>query len=436
MSAALALLVAASAPGPSTLERAASAVVTKLEAARLEGPIAVHVEGATPALSRAFATVLCGRLVSAKVPCDVVEAASPADAAERARSQGRSTVVRLTVQASGTALVVQGDALETWKNVWAGDAPGRSERAASLGLSLEADAEVLAFAGPLTPPAPPPSVPLELVLSSFARLPTVPVALAAGDLDGDLRAEMAVLLGEDVVVYSAEGKVLARYDLASAPPAAAMLREPFGALAITGAPPRLVAWSGRRARAEVLAFNGTSLKPVASQDTITLDGLTARLEPGLNRFLPEVQQGGRTVRLPSGFQAASTRGGVTMLLWPDGTGTIARQWPPTGRFSDVGTGSALGDVDRDGVPEVLVSTARTVGDADEVRLVSLSVVEGLAANGQSIRSVPAPWQASLKGRVLVMCAADVDGTGADAFLFGTWLSDGTGELFIARRVKP
>jgi hypothetical protein len=68
--------------------------------------------------------------------------------------------------------------------------------------------------------------------------------------------------------------------------------------------------------------------------------------------------------------------------------------------------------------------------------VSLSVVEGLAANGQSIRSVPAPWQASLKGRVLVMCAADVDGTGADAFLFGTWLSDGTGELFIARRVKP
>jgi hypothetical protein len=44
--------------------------------------------------------------------------------------------------------------------------------------------------------------------------------------------------------------------------------------------------------------------------------------------------------------------------------------------------------------------------------------------------------ASLEGRVLVLCAANVDGTGADAFRFGTWPSNGTGERFIARRVKP
>lgn len=42
----------------------------------------------------------------------------------------------------------------------------------------------------------------------------------------------------------------------------------------------------------------------------------------------------------------------------------------------------------------------------------------------------------LDRRALVLCAADLDGAGGEAFLFGTRLSDGTGERFIARRVKP
>jgi hypothetical protein len=433
----LALMVTAllgGAPAPSTLERAAASIVERLQQARLEAPVSVHVESASPALARAMATVLCGRLVAAKLACDSLEGASAEAAVERARTQGRSTLVRLSLDVTGPTLAVRGDALETWRNVWAGDSPGRSDRALALGLTLDADAEVLAFALPVAPPAPQPAVPLELSLSSLARLPTVPAALAAGDLDGDKRAEIAVLLGEDVVVYSPEGKVLARYELASAPAASAVSREPFGALAIAGA--RLVAWSARRARAEVLAMVGGALKPQGSQDSIALDGLAARLEPGLNRFLPEVQGSGKPVRLPMGFQASSTRAGVTLLVWPDGTAGLGRQLPPAGRLVDVGTGSALADVDRDGVPELLVSTARTVGDGDELRLLSLASAEALASSGQSPRSAPAPWQAPLKGRVLVMCSADLDGTGAEAFVFGTWLADGTGELFLARRVLP
>ncbi len=42
----------------------------------------------------------------------------------------------------------------------------------------------------------------------------------------------------------------------------------------------------------------------------------------------------------------------------------------------------------------------------------------------------------LDRRVLVLCASNVDGTRADGFRFGTRPSSGTGELFIARRVKP
>ncbi|MCA2978925.1 MAG: VCBS repeat-containing protein, partial [Myxococcaceae bacterium] len=362
MTALLGLALLAAAPGGSTLERAAAGVVERLQQARLEGPVTLHVEAQLPALGRAFATVLCGRLVAAKVPCDTLEGVSVDAAVEQARARGRSTLVRLTVDVTGSALAVRGDALETWRNVWAGDEPSRSDRGAALGLTLDADAEALAFAPPLAPPPPAPAAPLVLSLTSFARLPMVPVALAAGDLDGDQRAEVAVLLGEEVVVFSPEGKVLARAGLSQAPLTGPGPREPFGALVIGAAPQRLTAWSARRAKAEVFALSGTTLEPRGTQDAVVLDGLGVRLEPGLNRFLPEAQLGGRAVRMPAGFQAASTRGGVTLLVWPDGTASLGRRLPPPGRLADVGAGSALADVDGDGAPELLVSTARTAGD--------------------------------------------------------------------------
>lgn len=427
-------IVASASPRGSSLETLADQLTARVNQLGFEGPLGLSVSAKDATLARAVGTVFCGRLSRAKLSCEIIETTGDAALATAAQRE-LSTLVRVVVTVEGTTITVRGDVVETWKNFWAGRHPSRSERATAIGLSTEADAELATLAG-VSVTAPATAIPLELKLSSLTRWGTIPVALAAGDLDGDRRTELAVMLEEVVLILSPEGKTLAKYDLASAPPSSAMPREPFGALAIVQGPPRVVAWSGRRAKAEVLAFAGSMLKPVGTQDTITLDALTGRLEPGLNRFLPELTWGKDRGRMPMGVQAASTRGPIALLVWPDGTATLTRQLPPAGRMLDVGCGSALADVDKDGTPELLVSSARTTGDTDELRLLTLAVAEGLTGTSQSVRSATPSWQATLKGRAIVMTGADLDGDGAEEFVFGTWLSDGSGELWVARRVAP
>lgn len=422
------LLLAAS---PGALERLADDVTARLTAEAFDGPVGLAVE-APDGVARAVSTVLCARLSSAKLSCEVLEPGG--DVEERARARELGAVVRLALSRQGATVLARGDVVDTWRNFWAGERKTRGPRGLALAFVVEPDAELNLLFGPREGPAP--TVPLELKLTALARWPTVPIALAAGDLDGDRKSELAVILGEELLVLSGDGKVLARADLSSGAPAPALGREPFGAVAILPSPPRVVAWSGRRARAELFAWANGALRSQGAQESITLDGFTARLEPGLNRFLPESQYAGKPVRTPAGFQAVSVRGPVMLFVWPDGTASLSRQLPPAGRLADVGCGSALADVDGDGVPEVLVSSARTSGDADELRLLPLPLAEGLAANVQSVRSAPAVWQAPLKGRALVMTGADLDGDGAEEFVFGTWLSDGSGELWLARRVTP
>jgi hypothetical protein len=425
----LALVLAASGPaaeGTGAFERVAADVARQVTGQGFEAPVGVYVEGLTAPAARAFATLVMGKLAGEhKAPLSV-DARSASDAEAVARSHGARSLVRLTLALEGTRLVARGDGLSTWVNFWAGQTPTRAGPATALVAASDADLEALTLAGGNAPPTS-----MELKAAVLTRLPGPPAALALGDLDGDRKAEVVVLVNEEVLVFSADGRALGRYDLSAAPLAARPTREPFGALAVLASPPRVVAWSARRARPEVLLWKD-GLRAQGVSDEVPLNP-SVRLDPGFNRFAAEVSFGKTKVALGAPAQAIGTRGGVTLALFSDNSGALFRGSPSPARFSGVGVGSVLVDVDGDGVPEVLASTPRLLGDTDELRLFSLGSLESVQARGGTLGEASTLWQGPMRGRAIVAASGELDGEPGDEAVVGSWLSDGTGELLLLRR---
>jgi hypothetical protein len=448
MSSLLALLL--SATPASALERLAVDVSRQVVGARLEPPVGLYVAGAAP-LRAPFASLLAAQLASARLAPVVIEAREGGEAERLGRSLGTRSLLRLSVLAEGTTLAVRGDGLSTWVNFWSGRTPTRAGPALVVAAAAEVDAEsrlLLGRSGPgLDPPLP---IRPRLALSTLVALDGLPLAVAAGDLDGDGQSEIFCLVGETVVVYTSLGRRIATFDLSTGPPAAEPAREPFGALAFLALPARVVAWSARRAKVETLEWQRGALRQTAQSETLTLAGLTLRHEAGFNRFTVDVSWGDPSTpfRLPLGLHAVSARGPVTLLLAPDGRAAVARGAAPTGWLVGVGTGSTLFDPDGDGAPDVLVSSATTTGNTDELRLLSLAAFEALQVRGgqsgssgaaaagaavldaSSAAELSALWESPAKGRVMTATAADLDGDGREEALLGAWFSDGKGALLV------
>jgi hypothetical protein len=432
----LVLLVVAAAPADPepALARLARAVAEQSSRAELEAPVAVHVEAVNPALARAFGSLLAAEFSKKQLSPVVLDAASPVIAERIAREKDLRTLVRVTLAAENTRIVARGDVVHTWVNFWAGSAPTRSGPATALAATVEADLQAMTLAS-AAPSVVPTSAPLKLALGVLAKLSAPPAAIAIADLDGDKRAEIAVLTDDEVLVLAADGRTIARADLRGMAPAARPTRESFGAVSLqTG---RLSWISGRYAHGETLAFAAGTLKSSGPVDEVALDGITVRLIPGLNSFAAEAGWFGKPVTLPAPLTATHSRGGISLFLFANGTGAITRGVPPTALFSAAPSAAVLADVDGDGAPEVVATSARFFPDGDEVRVIPVAAVEAVNARSGVLSEAAASWSgATPRGRVLSSAAGDLDGDGAEEVVLGSWLADGSGELHVARRVAP
>ncbi|NOK11745.1 FG-GAP repeat domain-containing protein [Corallococcus exercitus] len=424
---------------PPASARLALAVADAIRGAPAEAPVALCLSGGSAELRRAFGTLLAARL-SAMNLGPVVLDVPPERAEAAAREQGARSLARLTLDVEGGELVARGDVLGTWVNFWSGRTPTRPPKpAAAVAEGVEADAAVLALAAVGTPssgtpgPGPTQRRPVRLLGAVFARLETPLGALAAGDMDGDGRDEVAALTEHEVVVFGADGRVLARRELEGAP-AAATTREAFGALAVLTGPPRLAAWSTRYARGEVLVLDKAkgTLRPSGTLDAVPL-GTAERgaFVPGQTVFAPEVRLAdGRTLTVPAPFGTVSFASPRMLFVHADGTASLyARPASAPAKASGLGAGSALGDLDGDGVPELLTTSPQLQPTPDVLRVFSLTSDAPLAHEPL--------WQGALPpGRALSVVTADLDGDKRREVLVGSWKPDGTSELFLLRQGAP
>ncbi len=433
----LALLAAASAKpavGRPALDELAVRIVEQSESAHPEPPVAVFVEGNPPVLARAFASAISSELAARHRAPTVLEVSTAAEAETAARSKDLRTLFRLTIALEGTRLTARGDAIHTWVNFWAGAAGTRTGQSGTLTAVVDADAQALSLAAQPAPP-PLPAGPLKLSLTSLAHLSSFPAAIAIGDVDGDGKPEIAVLLDDGVSVLDLDGHLKWRHELKDAPLAVSPPREPFGAISILNSPPRIVVFSGRHTRAEVLVLKGNELKASLSNEPVFIDSVAVRPSPGLNVFDKQISLGGKSVDLALPLTAVSSRGAVALGVFPDGSAALLHAAMPPTRFTGAGAASTLADLDGDGVPEVFLSSTRFSTDADPLQVVSLATAEALQSHAGSAVEGPALWQgATPHGRALIAVAADLDADHCEEVVLGLWLSDGTGELMVAHRL--
>ncbi|MDC0709325.1 VCBS repeat-containing protein [Stigmatella sp. ncwal1] len=429
--------------GPPSVERLAQLVADAVHAQAPEAPVAIHLSGSSPEMRRALGTLLASRLATLELGPVVLESSTPEAAEELAREKGARALVRLTLSLEEGALHARGDVLGTWVNFWSGRTPSRPPGpAAAVTQAVEADAGALTLAAvspqgmasatPMTVLSGPRQV--RLMGAALVQLDQPPAALAAGDLDGDGRDEVAVLTHRAVSVYASDGRLLARRDIEGIPLSATPPREPFGVVAVLPQPPRLAAWSAHFAHGEVLLFDRAkgTLRPIGALDTAPLGAHErASFTPGRTTFAPEVRlDEGQMLPVPAPFVSASLASPQLLFVHADGSGSLyPRATTPPIRMQGLGAGSALGDVDGDGRPELLTTSPQLFPNPDTLRVHALLGDDPMAHSPL--------WQSTLPvGRALQVVTADLDLDHRREVLVGLWHPDGTGEVFLMRQGAP
>ncbi|HEY3445163.1 MAG TPA: hypothetical protein VGK67_02320 [Myxococcales bacterium] len=431
----LLMMAAAPAPARTSLESAAAAVVAGTDLANVAAKeklvIAVaQVPSETPELSRAFQTLLIEELAKTGVKA-VLPLPGPVEGAEAAaRAAGADLLWRLTVRITGPELAVSGDRVPTWVNFWTGQDALRAPGGSAIGVKIPVDAQVLALANLASLPAKGALV-TRFAVQALAKLPEKVVAVAVGDLDGDSRPEIAVLTSTQVVVLAANGQVVARRDLSALPRAGKPPREPAGALAIEpsadpAARPRLLAFSLGRSRGEALTLQKDALEPVAvlEQPALAVGAPGTLLGLGIagkNLFAPEVRLGNRSALLPFGPVAVAGTvrpgGPAFVIANPDGAAvTLDADLKPTPLAGQLGSALALGELDGDGVVEVVAT--------------NLARIDGRIRLMRPGNPNPLFESEPIAANLVAAAAGDLDACGRDEAVLAGWTADGGTTLFV------
>lgn len=241
------------------------------------------------------------------------------------------------------------------------------------------------------------------------------VAATAADLDGDGRAELYVATSRDVIAIGVTpgGKLRELGRVAfTGEPAVPAPRDVVGTLVVEGS--ALLAGVSLWARELKVEWRGKALSARHGSSGLRLCGDKVALAAGRNHFRdgPAALFGARCVELvdPTGLPLR-VRGelGLSNVLEVDVVRCAANggdcQPPQAYQVKDVGVAFEIADVDRDGVPEAIVSSASAPGDADAVRVIALNAPGAKPS-----------YKKTFNGGVAGIAVGDLDADGAPEVL--------------------
>jgi hypothetical protein len=249
--------------------------------------------------------------------------------------------------------------------------------------------------------------------------------LAAGDLDGNGRAEVVALTTRDVIVFGVRGgrslAEVARIPLPAELPAIEP-RDPVGAAVVAANPAEIMARASTVGRGARYALANGALRETGAiaqfpqcAPVAGAAARTAELVPGKDYFGGDGPLRVMAVRCRDDLVDETGRALVaTATLGPSGVLDVelrtrcapAAHACPADRHvqvAGVGVAYAIADVDNDGRPDVIASGDGAPGDSDQIAVYSL-------APGAASATKPA-YKRKFTGGVVGIVAADLDGNG-------------------------